>query len=148
MREGQTFRYLSVCSGIEVKRCAKCAETKPLSDFHRQPSGPKGRHSYCKPCANALQRGVRKRFDTTERRRERLLGQRYGLTVAKRDAMLAEQGGLCAICRTPPAKPVVDHCHGSGAVRGILCHGCNLKLAAVDDSGFLQAALAYLGRDQ
>lgn len=140
------MRYLSVCSGIETKTCAKCRETKQLVDFHRQPSGPKGRHSYCKSCANALQRGVRKRTDTTERRRERLLGQRYGLTVAQRDHMLSEQGGLCAICKLPPAKPVVDHCHDSGAVRGILCHGCNLKLAGIDKPEFLAAALAYLGR--
>jgi hypothetical protein len=87
-------------------------------------------------------------LDTTENRRARLLMQRYGLTVEQRDRMLAQQGGLCAICAKPPAKPVVDHCHGTGTVRGILCHGCNLKLAGIDQPAFLAAALAYLGRTQ
>ncbi len=142
------MRFLSVCSGIEAveKLCSKCASTKPLSDFHRQPNGRFGRHSWCKSCANAAQRGVRKRFDTTERRRERLLAYRYGLSVAQRDAMLSEQGGVCAICGDEPTRPVVDHCHSGGQVRGILCHGCNIKLPAVEDEAFLKAALTYLGR--
>lgn len=129
---------------LNQKRCAKCGETKPLDDFHRQPKGPKGRHSYCKVCANALQRGVRKRLDTTERRRTRLLKQRYGMTVACKAKMLSEQGGVCAICRTATSKPVIDHDHTTNAVRGILCHGCNIKLPAVEDVVYLTAALAYL----
>jgi hypothetical protein len=137
-------RYLSVCSG---KACTRCGEEKPLSSFHKHPGGPQGRHSWCKECANAAQRGVRKRKDTTENRRERLLKQRYGLTSADKMQMLANQGGVCAICREVPNRPVIDHCHGTGKVRGILCHKCNIKLSALERVEFMQAALAYLGRD-
>lgn len=139
------MRYIDVCSGISAKVCTKCRTEKSLDDFHRQPTGPQGRHSWCKPCANAFQRGVRKRKDTTENRRERLLKQRYGMTSENKAALLASQGGVCAICMERPKKPVIDHDHSSGAVRGVLCHGCNIKLAAVEDENFRTAAARYLG---
>lgn len=53
---------------------------------------------------------------------------RYGMTLADYDAMLARQGGGCAICGRAPVegKPLhVDHSHDTGAVRGLLCFRCN-----------------------
>lgn len=49
-------------------------------------------------------------------------------------------------CGCEPRRPVVDHDHETGIVRGIICHACNIKLPAVEDAGFLAAALRYLGR--
>ncbi len=145
------MRYIDVCSGISAptmeRACTKCGEVRPLPDgFHSHPGGPLGRHSWCKECVNAAQRGVRKRKDTTENRRERLLKQRYGMTSECKAALLREQGGVCAICLSFPAKPVIDHDHATGRVRGILCHGCNIKLPAIEDGPFLTSALEYLGR--
>lgn len=145
------MRYLSVCSGIEAatvatKACSKCGDTLALKLFHKHPSGPMGRHSWCKACANAAQRGVRKRKDTTENRRERLLKQRYGMTSADKANLLASQGGECAICGYAPTRAVIDHCHTSGKVRGVLCHRCNIRLPAIEDRDFLAGALRYLGR--
>lgn len=37
------------------------------------------------------------------------------------------QCGLCAVCRQRDKNLVVDHDHGSGLIRGILCYGCNSK---------------------
>lgn len=34
------------------KRCVRCRETKPLSDFHSNRSARDGRGKLCKPCAN------------------------------------------------------------------------------------------------
>lgn len=90
------MRYLSVCSGIEAKACAKCGETKPLDEFHRQPSGPKGRHSYCKPCANQKQRESRERNYTTEQKRRWQIKTRYGIAPEDVDTMLVEQDGTAA----------------------------------------------------
>jgi hypothetical protein len=128
------------------KTCTQCGVHQPLEAFHRHPNGPQGRHSWCKSCLNASQRGIRKRKDTTENRRERLLKQRYGLTTAGKEAMLTGQNGLCAICATPPSRPVVDHCHATGRVRGILCHRCNIKLPAIEDAAFFVPAAEYLRR--
>lgn len=37
---------------IETKRCAKCDELKPLSEFHRDQHAKDGLRSWCKTCAN------------------------------------------------------------------------------------------------
>ena len=70
----------------------------------------------------------------------------YGLSMEQYEALLAKQGGVCAICAKPPAEPpVVDHCHGTGKVRGLLCRNCNSGLGLFgDDHGLLAAAIAYL----
>ena len=140
------MRYIDVCSGISAKTCTKCGAEKALEQFHRQPTGPHGRHSWCKACANAAQRGVRKRGIPADARTANNLWTRYRLRPEDVEQMLAEQDGLCAICGTLPNRAVVDHDHQTGAVRGVLCHGCNIKLNAVEDSAYLAAALKYLGR--
>ena len=136
---------MTMCSGIgcnsEAKRCAMCGEVKPLDDYHRMGKGK--RHCYCKPCLLSRPRNRKKvcRTDGNLRRR-------YGLSVQQRDEMLTAQGGVCAICGTIPKRVCVDHCHDTGSVRGILCHPCNVKLAAIDDRQFHESALRYLGKAQ
>ena len=64
------------------------------------------------------------------------------------DALLAKQGGVCAICKRagfPVRGPYIDHDHRSGKVRGILCHFCNLMLGYMeDDPAIAQAMTVYL----
>lgn len=62
--------------------------------------------------------------------------------------MREKQGGVCALCDGIMERPVVDHCHASGAVRGILCHPCNVKLPAIEDMGWVMLAWAYLEGDE
>ncbi len=88
--------------------------------------------------------------DEITRRRERWrdlkILQRYGISGDDRTRLLARQGGVCAICRTKSDHPlVIDHCHFSNKVRGLLCHKCNLGLGMFDDDiDRLRAAIAYL----
>jgi hypothetical protein len=77
----------------------------------------------------------------------------YGITAADYAALLLAQGGVCAIChqpakggRTSTARLHVDHDHGSGKVRGLLCNKCNLAIGHLSDQGLLQAAADYLRR--
>lgn len=139
--------YGSVCSGIEADRaCTVCKVEKPADAFHRQ--GKRGRHTYCADCFNAKYRGKARKPAASDVRRAQNIKTRYGLTPRAYDALLASQDGLCAICRTPPLRPCVDHDHDTGNVRGILCHGCNIKLPGVEDTDFLRGALIYLGRQR
>lgn len=134
----------SVCSGIE-KTCGRCNTSKPLDEFHRQPSGAHGRHSWCKDCANAFYRSRRPKTYAPEAKRRWQLMTRYRLTPEQVEAMRQAQGCACAICRVPLGKFHIDHDHNTKAVRGLLCHGCNVKLGGWDDLTWRDAALAYLG---
>lgn len=81
----------------------------------------------------------------------------YGITVAEYDVMLAAQDGRCALCRQAPkrhrarkngvpwAALCIDHDHGDGRVRGLLCHGCNIAMGRVDKVG-VDAITGYLRR--
>lgn len=94
-------------------------------------------------------RTYRKKVVSAEDKRRHNLSTRYGLTPQQVDAMWEKQQGLCAICEMPMNRPVIDHCHSTGAVRGILCHACNIKLPTVEDMGWVMLAWGYLeGDDQ
>lgn len=73
----------------------------------------------------------------------------YGITLADKAAMLAEQNGLCAAC---PAEIELysshtDHNHVTGKVRGLLCEICNLTIGNARESVSRLRSLAdYLER--
>src|ERR1035437_6253345 len=40
--------------------------------------------------------------------------------------LFENQRGLCGICKKPMMRPVLDHCHETMNVRGLLCSNCNI----------------------
>lgn len=81
-----------------------------------------------------------------ERRRKLSIKRRYGLAPERYEDVLSAQNGLCAICASP-GPLVVDHCHTTGRVRGLLCTLCNVGIGALLDSeANLLSAVAYLKR--
>ncbi|WP_280138712.1 endonuclease VII domain-containing protein [Trujillonella endophytica] len=112
-----------------------------MAAFGRNAASRSGINSYCKPCHNA--RGRRSK-EAAGGGRTYHLRRRYGITAADFDAMLAAQGGLCAICASAPAEHV-DHDHDTGRVRRLLCFNCNGGLGQLrDDPGVLRAAARYV----
>lgn len=92
-----------------------------------------------------------KRYNTNhpERRRDTLLRSRYGITLEHYNQLSTDQDHLCAICRQPASRLVVDHDHSNGRVRGLLCQHCNRALGALnDDPVRLRAAANYLEHAQ
>ena len=72
---------------------------------------------------------------------------RYGITVEQYEAMLEQQGGVCAVCGRSDLEFHIDHDHSTGVVRGVLCGLCNKGLGQFKDSpDLLEAAAAYLRR--
>jgi hypothetical protein len=69
----------------------------------------------------------------------------YGITTPQRKDILDKQSGLCLCCNgnisfsgeryksACSKNAVVDHCHKSGKVRGILCGNCNLIIGRLKD---------------
>lgn len=83
------------------------------------------------------------------------LNHHYGLSLERYEEMLAEQNGVCAICKLPELsirrgtyKSLdVDHNHATDAIRGLLCSACNSSLGLLrEDPIRIQAMLAYIER--
>lgn len=124
---------------VLVKLCTGCGKEKPLEAFSRHAGFKDGRNSKCRSC-----KGVLAKHHYNKNRDQILARQRkgkrshwykvnYGITVEDYKRMLGEQGGVCAICGEPPSPGRhldVDHCHTSGAVRGLLCRSCNAGLGS------------------
>lgn len=87
-----------------------------------------------------------------KRDRHRQRAARYGISEAQFVAMLAAQDGRCAICDEATESAAgralsVDHDHATKAVRGLLCHPCNILLGMVDDDPqMLLRAILYLAK--
>ena len=63
--------------------------------------------------------------------------RRYGITLAQFRVMLEDQAFKCKICDKSIAdggSAVVDHCHKTGAVRGLLCRKCNSGIGMLEDN--------------
>ena len=59
----------------------------------------------------------------------------YGVSIEWFNNTFIKQNGVCAICKQPSTKRLhVDHDHETGAVRGLLCHNCNIILGMAKDS--------------
>lgn len=121
------------------KWCPDCGEVQAHSAFARNAASKNGLSSYCKPCHNA--RG-RKSKESIGGERSYHLRRRYGITAEEADVLLAEQGGVCAICKVAPARHV-DHDHATGAVRALLCFNCNGGLGQFKDNPHVLHAAAY-----
>jgi hypothetical protein len=68
-----------------------------------------------------------------QRRKKNYLLREYNLTVEQYNQMFVDQGGLCAIC-DKNLRLVVDHCHLTGKIRGLLCDRCNRGLGYFKDN--------------
>lgn len=75
------------------------------------------------------------------------LKKNYGLTEQQRDALLEKQNGLCACCGESAKRLVVDHCHSTGKVRGLLCDFCNHLIGMLESrEDSLRKCEAFLTR--
>jgi hypothetical protein len=145
------------------KECRTCGTVKQLTEFSLSRKATATANavyrSDCKVCCS--DRAKQWFADNPERtaatKRKFNLAKNYGLTVAEYDALLRSQGGVCAVCgkgepnahgRTGKQFALaVDHCHGTGKVRGLLCQKCNRAIGLLgDDPVLMRRAISYLLR--
>lgn len=134
------------------KPCVKCGATD------RHSSGG------CRPCLREAGRryreknpkwfgqykaknGKRIRENNARSRLRRL----YGLELEDVERLIREQQSRCAICKEERdfgrGSLVIDHCHTTGKVRGLLCMQCNTGIGNFNDSPErLFGAISYLTR--
>lgn len=143
-----------------MKTCTKCLETKPFEDFAvRNTTRQRGQHyARCRSCGAVAslawelknkERALELRRAHYQRKgRDTVFRRKYGISLADRDALAVEQGNACAGCRSEfslTATPRIDHAHGDGHVRGLLCHQCNVAIGLLkDDPARLRRLADYI----
>lgn len=106
---------------------------------------------------------MRPGFGVVRRPRQRVLGptdsrapvrrRAHGLTANEIDALIALQGGLCAVCGRAGQRLQIDHDHRHcpgrigcrHCVRGMLCPRCNTALGQIGDVN-VPNLVGYLAR--
>lgn len=109
-----------------MQTCRVCGEEKPLSEFHFRNDSGKYRTN-CKDCRNTVE-----------------AARRYNITVEEVQNLSKEANNRCMICDIPAEEIihttfkhnplVIDHCHTTGKVRGLLCPTCNSGLGHFKDN--------------
>jgi hypothetical protein len=158
------FRASTLARAQAVGVCASCLRLQDRS-YNSSAAGSTRRAKYQKTPKGrrANRRYVRQytqRYDQSEhgRRVIRARGlRRRKLSTAEYNARLEQQGGVCAICRSPERSThrgrtrflAVDHCHNRGRIRGLLCTRCNAGLGLFSDNpAVLRAAIDYLANTE
>ncbi len=146
-------------------RCKNCIAVRD-SAYHKKYRDQRLARGQCERCTDAAVPGLTLCSTCRHRESQRASGyakrtpgayrrgnlRKYGITEATYVALLAQQGGRCAICgrERPNGKGHhfhVDHDHASGRLRGLLCHSCNIGIGNLqEDERILHAAIAYLRR--
>ena len=134
-----------------MKTCNICGQTKALTEYYINNYGYP--HGKCKKCYVKKQQ---EKYDPLKKRNENLK-RCYGITLNKYNEMLEKQDGKCATCGTtePGGRKsgrgggtnvfVVDHCHDTGKVRGLLCHSCNRAMGLLGDNvSVIESMIKYL----
>lgn len=74
----------------------------------------------------------------------RARAQRYRIGKPQWQEIIEKQKNKCCLCDKKPE--VVDHCHQTGKIRGLLCNSCNLKVGIIEkDINFIDKTFNYLG---
>lgn len=149
---------------MDLKKCYRCKQELPLSEFWKNKKSKDGLRPDCKKCGGEIYRKwflkpgnkekraeakrIKNPYDSTKRRNQRLKYE-YGLTPEDYDRMLEAQGGRCAICKTdsPAGKGMlyIDHNHTTNEVRDLLCVHCNNLIGyCFESKERLQSAMDYL----
>jgi hypothetical protein len=122
-----------------MKECTVCKELKSPDEFYNCSKNVDGKQYRCKVCDNKAVKDYRARNSEQFKaiQRSANLKHRYGMTPEDYENMFDSQNRCCKICGEHEldnnARFVVDHCHDTGRVRGILCNSCNRGLGYFGD---------------
>lgn len=100
---------------------------------------------YCKDCRAAYMRGyLHRNPEMAEYNRRRARANTYGLSLDELE--LWESIKCCEVCDSTTDLHI-DHDHNTGAIRGILCSGCNVSLGhAKENPETLRKLALYIER--
>lgn len=144
---------------VQTKACTRCKRDLVLALFHRTKAGRFGRLSVCAECkiteGRAAKETGRWPSYTSAGQRKYRIKRLYDMSIEQYAEMLAGQDDRCALCGTTDAgvygtrhkTMVIDHCHETNRVRGLLCGSCNFWLGNFEEllrRAGLENILSYL----
>lgn len=170
------LRGVMMYAELTQKRCTHCNLEKPLEAFSLKRGKPNSR---CKMCIGAYMQkhyfanrgrevlkrkawykknqvaaiaSVKKNYaENKETIKFRRLFLKYGLTKETYLQMHESQKGMCAAGHAIESSEelVVDHCHSTNRVRGLLCHKCNTSFGLLkEDQKRILGLLGYAAKCQ
>ncbi len=134
-------------------KCSHCKLEKEETDFPKATNKSRGYAWICKACKKEKKLAKQASMTPEEwylQNRRYWLKSEYGLSLEDYNELLKNQKHKCAICDADEVDSFkgllfVDHDHGTGKVRGLLCHHCNTALGKFRDSTeILNKAIAYV----
>lgn len=152
-----------------MKQCAHCKEMKSIDSFHKRNKSKDGAHPYCKVCTASKNKewfsNNKEKHAATcalwySKNKEKAnrkgtdwhYKSNYGISYEEFILLAGKQQNKCAICSTTlvftgrgTTRAVMDHCHTTGDIRGILCSNCNQGIGLLKENiGILKSSILYL----
>lgn len=142
------------------RTCTTCKIAKPVEAFRFENKAKGRRKARCGDCENARMRADRLVNGEQRRASDRAAYHRraheiYLVTLKRKFELNDEQAEwvaaahVCDLCGSDRGerKLVVDHCHDTGANRGVLCSNCNVALGQFkNDPALMRRAAEYIER--
>lgn len=140
-----------------MKKCPKCNIIKNLDAFAKDRTRKSGKQPYCRDCQAKLKHEHyiknkdkinKDSMSWAKRNPDKAKSYRfkykYGIDLNFFNSLKEQQKDRCLFCLE--IKPlVVDHCHRTGKVRGLLCRDCNTVLGFLkENTNTFKRALKYL----
>lgn len=132
-------------------KCRICNKYYDEKDFGFCRNAKNKRLTVCSKCYNSKSyqwknNNLSKRKYDKLKAREYRFKHKYGLSERDYKRMVIMQEGDCLICKKYfGTKLVVDHCHSSGKVRGLLCKNCNTGIGMLaEDINNFKNSIKYL----
>lgn len=136
---------------MKDKKCSRCSNIKPLSEFYKHIRRKDGFRDECKACTYQQ----RKKWNDNNQIKALGLSKKKNLKKALLDAELSQKeydyqlslvGNICPICgKKSDIRLCIDHDHETNSFRGLICSSCNIGIGAFFDSPvFLRLAADYL----
>ena len=130
-----------------MKKCFKCAETKPIELFYKHVGMLDGHLNKCRSCCLIESKNTFNKTDKLKwnkdkrdrypRNRIKQKDTRYknmcGVGIDWVELKHREQKGLCAICEKPGIL-VLDHDHRTKKPRGLIHRKCNSAIGLLGDN--------------
>lgn len=126
----------------ENKICCICRKSKSKKEFYKRTRNADGLRSQCIECC--LKQN--KQYPSVSANEAKFQKYRYtyGVSREQYEELSKEASGKCCICKNEE-KLVLDHCHATMKIRGLLCKNCNAGLGMFgDNTEFLQSAIEYI----